>query len=155
MRREGGIQKGMNLPVNNKERLAQQLMGRMTSTARKNIPTTVELGIINGDLSLTVDSIARKIPQEDYMIDLQLTHETYYTYTELNSSANAPHHHEGGEHAQAAGTGHHTHDDGLHDHRVSSVFRRIQPGDRVLVIWVGFEPIIVAIVVPGTTITPN
>ena len=141
--------------MDNKQKLAQILSGRMAVSARAAVPMTVELGIINGDLSLTVDSIARKIPPEDYMIDLTLTHETYYTYNELNSSAKAPHHHEGGIHPQQGGSGAHTHDDGLHDHRVPSVFRRLEPRDRVLVLWVGFEPIIVAIVVSGTQITPN
>lgn len=141
--------------MDNKERLAQLLMGRMSNTAKKSVPTTVELGIINSDLSLTVDSIPRKIPQADYMVDLTLTHDTYYTYNELNSSANAPHHHAGGEHPQEGGSGAHTHDDGLHDHRIPSVFRRLKPGDRVLVIWCGFEPVIVAIVVAGTTVTSN
>lgn len=141
--------------MDNKQKLAQILSGRMAVSARAAVPMTVELGIINEDLSLTVDSIARKIPPEDYMIDLTLTHETYYTYNELNSSAKAPHHHEGGTHPQQGGSGAHTHDDGLHDHRVPSVFRRLEPGDRVLVLWVGFEPIIVAIVVSGTQITPN
>jgi len=141
--------------VNNKERLSHTITSRMAKSAKAAVPTTVELGVINDDMSLTVDSIPRKIPPEDYMIDLELSHENYYSYNELNSSRNAPHHHAGGEHAQEGGSGYHTHDDGLHDHRVPSVFRRLQPGDRVLVIWVGFEPIITAIVVPGTTITKN
>lgn len=141
--------------TSNVERLGATLAGRMKQTARANIPVTAELGIINGDLSLTVDSIPRKIPPNEYMISLALSHDTYFTYNELNSSANAPHHHSGGEHAQEGGSGAHTHDDGLHDHRVPSVFRRLQPGDRVLVVWVGFEPIIVDIVVDGTTITTN
>lgn len=141
--------------TSNIERLGDTLAARMKKSAEAAVSITAELGIINGDLSLTVDSIPRKIPPEDYMISLALTHENYYTYNELNSSANAPHHHAGGEHAQEGGSGAHTHDDGLHDHRVPSVFRRLKPGDRVLVIWVGFEPIIVDILVAGTTITPN
>ena len=130
----------------------------MAKTAKRAVPLTLELGIINGDLSLSVDTLSGTISPKDYMIDLQLTHETYYTYNELNSSANAPHVHEGEEsqHLQAAGNGWHVHNtDGLHDHRVPSVFRRLQPGDRVLVAWVGYEPVIIAIVVSGDTITPN
>lgn len=140
---------------NNVRRLGDVLSKQMKKTSRAAVPTTVELGIINGNLSLTVDSIGTPIPQKDYMIDLRLTHENYYSYNELNSSAEAPHHHEGGGHEQAVGDGLHVHDDGLHDHRVPSVFRRLQPGDRVLVMWVGDEPIIVAIVVSGETITKN
>lgn len=141
--------------MSNIERLGDTIAGQIAKGAKAAVPTTVELGIINKDLSLTVDSIPRKIPVEDYMIDLNLSHENYYSYNEMNSSRNAPHHHEGGAHAQASGSGFHTHDDGLHDHRIPSVFRRLEPGDRVLVIWVGFEPIIIAIVVEGTRVTPN
>lgn len=140
----------------NVQRLGQTLASRMKKSAAAAIPTTLELGIINGNLSLTVDSISNPIPQADYMVALHLTHETYYSYNELNSSANAPHHHEGGTHGgHTGGNGSHTHDDGLHDHRAPSVFRRLEPGDRVLVAWIGYEPVIVDIVVAGTTITKN
>lgn len=141
--------------ISNIERLGDTISGQMAKSAKAAVPMTVELGIINDDLSLTVDSIPRKIPIEDYAISLLLSHENYYSYNELNSSAKAPHHHEGGAHAQASGSGFHTHDDGLHDHRVPSVFRRLEPGDRVLVIWVGFEPIIIDIIVEGTRVTKN
>ena len=139
----------------NLQRLGETLAGNMKRTANAAVPTTLELGIINGNLSLTVDSIANPIPQGDYMVPLHLTHENYYSYNEMNSSRKAPHHHAGGEHAQVGGSGYHTHDDGLHDHRVPSVFRRLKPGDRVLVAWIGFEPVIIDIVVAGTTITKN
>ena len=139
----------------NIQRLGNTLAKRMAKTSKNAIPVTLELGIINSDMSLTTDTLVGNISPQDYMVDLQLTHLNYYSYNELNSSAEKPHHHEGGEHTQEAGTGYHTHDDGLHDHRVPSVFRRLQPGDRVLVAWVGNEPIIVAIVVSGDTITRN
>lgn len=141
--------------MNNKERLGNVLDGRMKRTSGAAVSVSVELGTINSDMSLTVDSIPAQIPPSEYMISIQLSHENYYSYNELNSSAGAPHHHAGGGHAQEGGPGTHTHDDGLHDHRVPSVFRRLQPGDRVLVAWVGFEPIIIDIVVAGTTVTSN
>lgn len=140
----------------NVQRLGETLASRMKRTANAAVPTTLELGIINANLSLTVDSIGNPIPQSDYMVALHLTHENYYSYNELNSSRQAPHHHAGGTHGgHDGGDGYHTHDDGLHDHRVPSVFRRLQPGDRVLVAWIGFEPVIIDIVVAGTTITKN
>lgn len=139
----------------NMQRLGNAMANKMQKTARNAVPVSVELGTITEDLSLVTDTLVGNIAPQDYMVDLRLTHDTYYSYNELNSSANAPHHHEGGEHSQYEGTGHHTHDDGLHDHRVPSVFRRLQPGDRVLVMWVGNEPIITAIVVSGDTITKN
>lgn len=140
----------------NTQRLGNVLASRMTKTAKANSHIYLELGVINADMSLSTDSLQGTISPNNYLISLALTHETYYSYTELNSSAKAPHVHEGGGHAQYMGDGVHIHDqDGLHDHRVPSVFRNIQPGDRVLVAWVGFSPIIVDIVVAGTTITKN
>ena len=141
----------------NIQRLGDTLAGRMSKSAQAAIPVTVELGTINGDLSLTTDGLGGKIMPNEYMIDLQLTHENYYSYNELNSTAKAPHVHNGGAHGgHETGTGVHTHNtDGLHDHRAPSVFRRLEPGDRVLVLWVGHEPIITAILVSGDTITKN
>lgn len=133
----------------NMQRLGSVLSGNMQRTGRAMIPTTVELGTINGDLSLSVDSLSGKIDPSDYMVDLRLTHDTYKTYE-------TTHQHTGGSHGgHEGGNGQHSHDDGKHDHRVPSVFRRLEAGDRVLVMWVGHEPIIVAVVVSGTTITSN
>ena len=140
----------------NIQRLGDTLTGKMKQSAQAAVPVTIELGVINGDMSLTTDSIKVPIPQGDYMVPLSLTHDTYYTYNELNSSANAPHVHNGGEHeGHEAGTGSHTHNDGLHDHRVPSVFRGLEAGDRVLVAWVGHQPVVVDIVVSSDTITSN
>ena len=132
---------------NNLQRLGETLNSRMQQTAGANFKTSIELGTINGDLSLTTDSIKTPIPKGEYMVDLRLTHDTYFTYNELRSSANAPHVHQGDDH---------THDaDGLHDHRAPSVFRMLRAGDRVLVAWAGHEPIVITIVVSSDVITPN
>lgn len=141
--------------TSNVQRLGEALASRMKKTANAAIPTALELGTIGSNMSLTTDSIKTPIPPNQYMVSLSLTHETYFTYNELNSSAAAPHHHEGGTHPQKGGSGYHTHDDGLHDHAIPSVFRRLKPGDRVLVAWCGVEPVIISIVVSGDTITPN
>ena len=141
----------------NLQRLGDTLTGRMKKTSREAIPTTVELGIINDNLSLTTDSLKTPIPKGDYMVSLALTHKNYYTYNELNSSANAPHKHYHGDHGgHLSGDGSHSHTtDGLHDHRAPSVFRQLKAGDRVLVAWCGNEPVVVDIVVSSNTITEN
>lgn len=135
----------------NVQKLGDALSDRMKATSQNTIPIVLELGLVNGDLSVSVDSLPNPIPQTDYMIALHRTHETYYTYNELYNSemvpSRSPHKH--------IDSGHQHTKDGLHDHRVSSVFRRIEPGDRVLVAWVGHEPLVVEIFVAGTTITPN
>lgn len=145
----------------NIQRLGETLSGRMKKSASAAVPTTLELGTINGNLSLTVDSIGTPIPQADYLVDLRLTHETYYSYNELYDADMSPsrdyHKHYHGEHGgHDGGDGSHSHTtDGLHDHRSPSVFRRLKAGDRVLVAWVGFQPVVLSIVVEGTTITKN
>lgn len=131
----------------NTQRLGDVLAGRMQKTARANSPTALELGTITSDGSLKIDGLAGNISPSEYMIDLRLTHADYLTLK-------TEHFHSDGSHGgHSDGTGTHTHDGGIHNHRLSSVFRRPRAGDRVLVAWVGYEPIIVAIVVAGTTIT--
>ncbi len=140
----------------NIERLGDAYARRMKKTAIANTPVGMELGIINGNMSLSVDSLQTPIPKGDYMVALELTHKNYFSYNEMNSSAAKPHHHEGGEHGgHIGGTGFHTHDDGLHDHRAPSVFRNLKPGDRVLVAWAGKEPVVICIVVSSDTVTEN
>lgn len=139
----------------NMDRLSKTFDSQTKMIASASIPTFLELGKITSNLSLKPDSLKDAIPPNQYLVNLILTHETYYSYNEMNSSANAPHVHQGGTHPQKGGSGYHTHRDGLHDHRIPSVFRRLQPGDRVLIAWASNEPCVIAIMIPGDTITPN
>ena len=124
----------------NIQRLGDTLSGRMKRSAKEAIPTSIELGKILSNLSLITDSIKTPIPKGDYMINLTLISSTYQTSSET-------HNHTGGTHTQLMGTGHHTHDDGEHDHRLPPDFRELKSGDRVLVAWCGNEPVVIAIVV--------
>lgn len=129
------------------KQLGDIIAGRIQKSAQANKGTYLELGIINADLSLKIDGMGGNISPGDYMVDIRLTHTDYNT-------SETEHEHSGGAHSgHELGTGTHTHDGGKHLHRVPSVFRKLQAGDRVLVAWVGNDPIIVAIVVAGTTIT--
>lgn len=141
----------------NVQRLGNALTSQMKQTAGAAVPTTLELGTVNGDLSISTDGLSTVIPKGSYMVSLALTHENYFSYNELNSSTKKPHVHTGGSHeGHESGDGEHTHDaDGLHDHRAPSVFRRLKAGDRVLVAWVGHEPVVIDIVVSSNTITKN
>lgn len=116
----------------NIQRLGDGLSGRMKRTAQESVPTTLELGRINGDMSLTVDGLSNTIPNGSYMVSLWLTHDTYFSYDEVNSIEVEPHY-----------------------HRAPSVFRSLEPGDRVLVAWVGHEPIVLTIVTSSVTVTTN
>lgn len=117
--------------MNNLTRLGNVFDGQMKRTSGASIPTTIELGTINGNLSLTTDSLGGSIPKGDYMIDSRLKCGTYDTSRTTHSHSGGDHSHSGGEHT----------------HRIPEEFRSLKAGDRVLVAWCGNEPIVIAIVV--------
>lgn len=132
---------------NNMNRLGDILANRMTRAARANTSVTLELGIINSDMSLTTDGLTGRISKSDYMVDIRLTQDAYET-------SETTHTHTGGTHGgHESGSGSHTHDGGNHKHKLPSSFRRLNPGDRVLVAWAGTEPVVIAIVVSGAATT--
>ena len=57
----------------NMQRLGNTLASRMKKTADAAVPTTLELGIIRDNLSLTTDSLLSIIPKGEYMVNLMLT----------------------------------------------------------------------------------
>lgn len=101
----------------NMQRLGATLADRMKKTSRAAVPTTIELGVINANLSLTTDSLRAAIPKGDYMVNLALTGGT------KTGTANS------------------------HSHTLPSAFRGLKAKDRVLVAWCGNEPVVIAIVV--------
>ena len=123
----------------NSQRLGATLSNRMKKTAYGAVPTAIELGIVNSNLSITTDSLQAAIPKGDYMVNLMLTG-SRLTSTESHT-------HSGGEHSQYSGSGSHSHNDGEHSHALPSGFRTLRTGDRVLVAWCGNEPVVIAIVV--------
>lgn len=106
--------------MNNIQRLGNTLSERMAKSARAAVPTTVELGIINSNLSLTTDGLRSPIPRGSYMVNLALTADKYKTSIE---------------------------DPERHDHDLPAEIRGLKAGDRVLVVWCGNEPVVVAVVV--------
>lgn len=107
----------------NLQRLGKVLDGRMKKTSGAAVKTTLEFGIINSNLSLTTDTLKTQIPKGDYMVDIRLACSTYRTSSEDNG------------------------DGGQQDHRLPEEFRALQAGDRVLVAWVGYEPVVISIIV--------
>lgn len=124
----------------NMQRLADMLSTRMKQTSGAAIPTTVELGTVNSNLSITPDSLRVSIPKGDYMVNLMLTGGI--------STSTEGHTHSGGDHeGHASGNGSHTHSGGDHSHQLPASFRGLQPGDRILIVWCGTEPVVVAVLV--------
>lgn len=113
----------------NIERFGKLMSGRATKTAKDAIPTTIELGQLDGNLALTTDTIKTPIPKGDYLVPLMTTGDFLTEDTSPSCS-------EGGT--------------CTHNHRLpENEYRSLQPGDRVLVAWCGNEPVIVTVVVPS------
>ena len=103
------------------------MSNRMKQTSNAAIPTTVELGTVNPNLSITPDSLRVAIPKGDYMVNILLT---------------------GGRTTSTNGA-HNVHTDGsagAHSHELPASYRGLQSGDRVLMVWCGNEPVVLAIV---------
>ena len=130
----------------NKQRLGDEISGRMVRTAAASVQTCVELGVIGAGLTLTTDSIKSAIPKDQYMVDIRMTG--------TQKTKSATHTHDDGKHRHAELTsttpdGAHTHSGGDHSHEMPSGYRGLKSGDRVLVVWAGNEPVVVAIVCSG------
>lgn len=122
----------------NMQRLGATLSNRMRRTADGAVPTTIELGVVNANLSITTDSLQDAIPKGDYMVNLMLTGSRW--------TSKESHTHSGGSHSQYSGDGSHSHSGGEHSHELPAGFRELRAGDRVLVAWCGAEPVVIAIV---------
>lgn len=110
---------------NNMQKLGGILASRMKQTSSAAVPISLELGIINGNLSLTTDSIPTPIPKGDYMVNIMLAGGSYRTSSYTHS-------HDG--------------ESDTHSHTLPSVIRALKAKDRVLVAWCGNEPIVIAVV---------
>lgn len=122
------------------EALGNTLNSRMSAVSGGAVGVYLELGTITSSLSLQVSRFADAIPKGEYMVDIRIYSPTYLTSKESHS-------HSGGSHGgHTGGSGEHSHNDGEHNHKLPDCFRKIKAGDRVLVAWVGTEPIVVAIV---------
>lgn len=116
-------------------------LGKMFDSHMKNINSanksiTVELGVINPNFSLKVASLGNSIPKGDYMVSLHLkvvSIELETNSVELTTDKTEDHEH--------------TIDGHKHEFKLPSQLRGLKAGDRVLVAWVGTEPIVIDIVV--------
>ncbi len=135
--------------MNNLTAFGELLNQHIQRVRRAGTEWTLELGTIGGDLSLTVDGLKDVIPKGDYLLALRLT---ALTGDDLISHP-ITHVHEGGGHSQYTGSGHHTHTDGKHSHVLPEPLRGIRPGDRVIVSWVGGQPIVMDIVTGSKELT--
>ena len=121
------------------EELGNILQRQMLGMAQAGQVLALELGVITGDLGLSVASLSNVIPKGDYMVSLRLQIGSLTLNTSGVSLTTET----------ASGPDSHSHSIKSHNHTVTLPIqlRSIQPGDRVLVAWAGTEPIVVDIVV--------
>ncbi len=109
----------------------------------------LELGTVNEDLSISVDSLKGTVPKGDYLVSLHLT----VPSGDLLHSKETAHEHNGGGHSQYVGSGLHLHNDGIHSHVLPNEFRGLCPKDRVLIAWAGGQPVVVDILTSSREMT--
>lgn len=149
-------------------KLAMVMQGRMKSVTEK--PVMLDIGQINGDMSLTTNQFPQTVPQSDYLVCRQLTLGKVGDIFAKTQEIGQPH---AGSHIHKVGgtVGEETSPapdppdppqktagsdgtDGGHQHHVivPEKMRSIKPGDRVLVAWVGDDACIIDIILPGTAV---
>lgn len=103
------------------EELGEFFDNTIRGRIRANEAPTLELGTINGNMALQVDSLSNAIPKGEYMVSLKLT---IGSLTVTSETADA------------------------HTHRVTlpGALRGLKAGDRVLVAWAGMEPVVIDVV---------
>lgn len=102
------------------EKLGDTLNNRMCRVNRSNQALSPEIGTITGGLGLKVGSVSNTIPKGDYLVSRDLTMSNPMTTTS-------------------------TVEDHAHNVTLPSKLGPLKSGDRVLVVWCGYEPVVVAV----------
>lgn len=160
-------------------RLTEVMQNRMHGISQR--PQVLDFGVIQGDLSLLTNRFPVPIPQSDYMVcrqvtlgpanhilaktqDIGLPHSGSHIHKTLDETGSC-----GctvsGTVGEAAGvapdppipsqrTAGGDSSDGMHQHHVliPEKMRHLEPGDRVLVAWVGDDACVIDIVLPAVEI---
>ena len=106
-------------PIEELANVLDSQVKKTVSAANKN--PVLELGTIVGNMALSVSSLGNNIPKGEYMVSFRLTTGDLALKTNVE-------------------------DDHAHSVTLPSQFRGLQVGDRVLVAWVGTEPVVIDIV---------
>ncbi|MBQ3451974.1 MAG: hypothetical protein IJL12_08770 [Selenomonadaceae bacterium] len=112
--------------------LTNTLTGMMKKIADK--PPVLDFGIINTDLSLTINSFPRPVPLSDYSICRQLLYDPNIPLTETYVDGSH-------DHPEASPPGTHS-----HKVKLPKKMRRLKAGDKVLVAIIQNEFVVVDIV---------
>lgn len=145
--------------------LAGVLQRRMRSMGDK--PAVIDVGEIQGDMSLLTNRFPLPIPQADYMVcrsvALGKIDDILYKTQYPDEENSGRHVHTAGNQGvhggHLGGDGAHSHTDTdremehVHDTLIGEKMRWIQPGDRVLVAWFGNDnACVVDLILPATVV---
>ena len=135
-------------------RFARVIQGRMQQSSVQ--PPIIDIGQINGDFSLTTNLFPLPIPVSDYLICRSISYNPNVNLIITNGIDGIHPHGPSGQHAQYQGNGQHSHPDteGAHTHSIPlpDKMRWVQPGDRVLVAWIGNDAVVIDIIMPAKTL---
>ncbi|MCL2531466.1 MAG: hypothetical protein FWE40_04845 [Oscillospiraceae bacterium] len=156
----------MNMGNEGVNYLGRVLQTRMCELDDK--PPLLDYGEIQSDMSLVTNKFPCPVPQSDYMVCRSVQwgavdDEFYRTANDGDHDHGRAgnHHHTlaacamGVPHPPTMIDGDHGHpSDEPHEHvtLIGDRFRWLQPGDRVLVAWVGDEPCVIDLIYPATNI---
>lgn len=114
------------------EQISQTLQNQTQKSIKENNSILFEFGDIVTDFGLKIPRFDTVIPKEEYMIDKRLSI-AYKPETEVSTSNSNDH---------------------RHTVKIPLVdgISQITEGDRVLVCWVGIDPVVMAVIVSGGTI---
>lgn len=162
--------------------LARALQGQISRNQEANSALLIDFGTIQPDYSLLTNTYPIPIPKTDYMVCRQLTLGPTYDILAKTQDIGLPHsgshlhkthdltcdHHGGkvtgttGEPTGAAPdppipserTAGGDSADGMHQHHVliPEKMRKLLPGDRVLVVWVQNDAVVVDLILPATVL---
>lgn len=122
------------------------------------VPTVIDLGVIQPDMSLKTYSFDIPIPSKDYLIcrSLMIGKKDELLAKTKEGQGTHPHGLSGGHTGHTAteptsgAEGEHTHPDTegehVHDVLIPESMRTLKPGDTVLVAWVGNDAVVIDIV---------
>ena len=122
---------------------------------------TLDFGEIQKDYSLVTNQYPVPMPQTDYFVCRSLTiggAGSVLTTTQSAGNGNDGTHSHGtrGFHGgHTSGNGGHTHSDEgphVHDVLIPESLRKLQPGDHVLVAWVGSDPVVIDIIIKASEV---
>lgn len=149
-------------------KLTEVLQNRMRGMSEQ--PQVLDFGVIQPDMSLLTNKFPVPIPQSDYMVCRQLTlgptNDIFAKTQDMGLPHSGSHLHKvNGPVGEATGpapdppipsvkSAGEDSSDGLHQHHVliPEKMRHIEPGDRVLVAWVGDDACVIDLILPATEV---